>query len=104
MPAVEEEISKLRSSRGRDTCGVCGAFIGIQGYKENDIKVGRNYETRSTYAPLFIPSKCKRPDNGKNSVYTACQLVVCSPMYTEYYWHERETEAPSLYVAMNKHR
>lgn len=102
MPTVKEEISKLRSSRGHDTWR--GAFTGIQGYKEKDIKVGRNYETRSTYAPFFIASKCKRRDNGKNSVYTACQLVVCSPMYTEYYWHERETEAPSLYVAMNKHR
>lgn len=103
MPTVKEEISKLRSSRGRDTrCAV--RLLVPKATRKNDIKVGRNYETRSTYAPLFIPSKCKRRDNGKNSIYTACQLVVCSPTYTEYYWHERETEASSLYVAMNKHR
>lgn len=54
------------------------ASIGFRSYKGKDIKMGRNYEARSTYAPLFTESKCKRRvRQWKNSVYTACQLV-CS--------------------------
>lgn len=75
--------------------------IGFHSYKGKDIKMGRNYETRSIYAPIFTGSKCKRrARQWKNSVYTACQLVVCSRTRNT---TDVEEKPKLLRIAMNKH-